>query len=323
MNLCDLLERHMEGLDGVSRLLWERALAGPAREFLRRPGKGLRGRLVESAFGLAGGEGLSPELPAALELLHAGSLVLDDIQDASLERRGAPALHHMCGTGVAINTGNWMVFLSVQLIAQASFPTAAASAEAQRRTSAALVACHQGQALDLSLPVGELAREEIASVVAASTRLRTATLTELAAALGGLAAGADPRAIAELCALGHELGFALQQLDDLGGIVAAERRQKGREDLSNGRATWPWAWAAERAGEADFAALQAEARAVASGGEPEPLRARLAGAVEELGRGRARATLRRAWNRAVEAFEPSPSREGLAADIERLAESYG
>ncbi len=323
MNLCELLERHMAGLDGVSRRLWERALAGPAREFLRRPGKGLRGRLVESTFGLAGGQALGPELPAALELLHAGSLVLDDIQDSSLERRGGPALHQMCGTGVAINTGNWMVFWSVQMIAQAEFPTAQASAEAQRRTAAALLACHQGQALDLSLPVGELEPGEVGEVVAASTRLRTASLTELAAALGGLAAGAGAAAMTELCALGRELGVGLQQLDDLGGIIAPARRQKGLEDLENGRPTWPWAWAAERSGAARFAALQSQARAVAAGAAAEPLRAELAGAVEEMGRARARATVRQAWSRAAEAFAPSPARDQLAADIDRLETSYG
>jgi geranylgeranyl pyrophosphate synthase len=320
---CDLLERHLGALDGVSRSLWERALGEPAREFLRRPGKGLRGRLVESAFRLAGGRELASELPAALELLHAGSLVLDDIQDGSLERRGGPALHRVCGTAVALNTANWMVFWSVQMIGQARFPSEPAGAEAERRTAATLVACHQGQALDLALAVGELVPAEIPAVVAASTRLRTASLTELAAALGGLAAGADQAVLGELSALGHELGVALQQLDDLGGIVAPARRQKGREDLANGRPTWPWAWAAERLDEGGFADLQASARAVTAGGEPEPLRAELAAAVEELGRTRARATLRRVWDRAARSFDPSPARDALAADIERLAGSYG
>ena len=323
MSLCDLLDRHVAGLDGVSRALWERALGGPAREFLRRPGKGLRGRLVESAFRLAGGGALPAELPAALELLHAGSLVLDDIQDASLERRGAPALHRLVGTPVAVNTASWMVAWSVQLLGQARFPTPAASAEALRRTQAALVACHQGQALDLALAVGELARGEIAGVVAASTRLRTGSLTELAAVLGGLAAGAGAGTLTALAALGGELGVGLQQLDDLGGLVAPARRQKGREDLVNGRPTWPWAWAAERLGEPEMQALQAEARAAAAGADPEPLRARLAAAVEELGRARARATRRRAWERAARSFEPSPARAALAADLERLEAHYG
>ena len=323
MTLVELLDRHVAGLDGVSRRLWERALAGPAREFLRRPGKGMRGRLVETAFQLAGGDQLAPELPVALELLHAGSLVLDDIQDASVERRGAPALHRLCGTGLAINTANWMVFWSVQMIGQARFPSAAAGAGAQRRTAAALVACHQGQALDLALPVGELEPAEVAEVVAASTQLRTATLTELAAVLGGLAAGAGDVAVAELGALGRQVGVALQMLDDLGGLCAAGRRPKGIEDLANGRPTWPWAWAAEGAAPAVFASLQAEARQVAGGTKAEPLRRRLAALVEETGRARARAVLHEVRERAARAFAPSPARDALAADIARLENSYG
>jgi geranylgeranyl pyrophosphate synthase len=321
----DLIDRQLAAAGGVSRRLWERALGGPAREFLRRPGKGMRGQLVDIGFQLAGGAsgGLPPELPAALELLHAGSLVLDDIQDGSPERRGGPALHRLCGTPLALNTGNWMVFSAVQLLGQASFPSPAAAAEAQRRTAAALVACHQGQALDLALPVGELEPGEIAEVVAASTRLRTASLTELAAGLGGLAAGATDGALAALCALGRELGVALQQLDDLGAICAVARRGKGLEDLVNARPTWPWAWAIDRAGPRDLAALQAEARAVARGAAAEPLRARLAALVEEPGRARIRAALARAAERAAGAFPPSPARDRLAAHIARLEASYG
>ena len=322
-SLVELLDRHVAGLDGVSRRLWERALAGPVREFLRRPGKGMRGRLVETGFQLAGGADLGPDLPAALELLHAGSLVLDDIQDASLERRGGPALHRVCGTGVALNSGNWMVFWSVQMIGQARFPAPDAAAEAQRRTAMTLVACHQGQALDLALPVGELEPAEIPEVVAASTSLRTASLTELAAALGGLAAGAEANIVDQLGAIGRELGVALQMLDDLGGLCAVSRRDKGNEDLVNARVTWPWAWAVERASGPGFAALQAEARQVASGARPDPLRNRLSALVEETGRTRARNILRGALQRAERTFPPSPAREALAADIARLETHYG
>jgi geranylgeranyl pyrophosphate synthase len=321
VNLCDLLERHLAA-HGLPRRLWERALLGPAREFLRRPAKGLRGRLLEASFDLAGGGALPADLPGALELLHAGSLVLDDIEDASAERRGGPALHHLCGTGVALNTGNWMVFCAVQIIGQAGFP-AQAAVEAQRRTASTLVACHQGQALDLALPVAELDRHDVAAVVAASTGLRTASLTELAAALGALAAGADAESVSALAAIGREVGVGLQQLDDLGGLASPARRQKGLEDLRLGRPTWPWAWAAERESEDRFARLQAQAGAVLAGADPEPLRAELIAAVEPTGRERARATLRRAWNRAVEGFPASPARARLAADIDRLEKSYG
>jgi geranylgeranyl pyrophosphate synthase len=301
-----------DGEDGtpvLPRRLWERALLGPAGEFLRRPGKGLRGRLVESGWALAGGgpSGPPPELPALVELLHAGSLIIDDIQDGSDERRGAPTLHRTCGTAVALNTGNWMVLLPLHLLAQVDLPADVARA-AHERVTATLVGCHQGQALDL-VPVGELAQSEVAAVVAMSTLLRTASLTELAAVLGGLAAGAPPPVVGALGELGRELGRALQMLDDLGGLVARERRAKGYEDLRHDRPTWAWAWAAEQA-PGDYEELRAAARRVASGGDPEPLRQR-------------RAALRRAWSQLSDRFPPSRARDQVAADLERLEKSYG
>lgn len=313
------------GEDRLPSHLWERALLGPVREFLRRPGKGLRERLVDNAFALAGGAGAPPpELPALIELLHAGSLVLDDIQDDSDERRGAPALHRLLGTAVAMNTGNWMIFWPIHLLGQVEFPARGGREEAFRRVAAALVSCHQGQALDLGLHVADLARGELPEVVAMSTRLRTGSLTELAAGLGGLAAGADERTLLHLAELGRDLGRALQMLDDLGGLLAEERRAKGLEDLRHGRPTWPWAWAAERATDEELASLQAAARDVRAGSADEgALRVRLAAAVAEIGHARARAALERASARLVERFGAAPARDQVAADIERLGRSYG
>lgn len=307
----------------LPRRLWERALLGPAREFLRRPGKGLRGRLVEAGWDLAGGApgAVPPELPALVELLHAGSLILDDVQDGSAERRGAPALHRVCGTAVAINTASWMVFWPIQILGQALGE--AAAAEARRRVTAALVSCHQGQALDLALPAHELEPAELAEVVAMSTRLRTASLTELSAGLGALAAGGAQAAQEELGALGREIGVALQMLDDLGGVVADERRAKGEEDLRLARPTWVWAWAAEVTSGAQLAALRAHGREVAGGADPAPLRARLAAAVAELGRARARGALAAVRARASARFAGSPALAALTGDLALLEQSYG
>ncbi len=313
----------VDGEPVLPRRLWERALLGPAGEFLRRPGKGLRGRLVETGWALAGGgtEGPPAELPALVELLHAGSLIIDDIQDGLHERRGAPTLHSTHGTAVALNTGNWMVLLPMYLLGQIDLPPERGRI-AHERVAATLVSCHQGQALDL-LPVVELARSDVAPVVAMSTLLRTASLTELAAVLGGIAAGGEPGVLEALGELGRELGRGLQMLDDLGGLVASERRAKGFEDLRQGRPTWAWAWAAEREAPPDYELLRVAARGVAGGGDPEPLRARLAVAVEGMGRERARAALRRAAARLTNRFSPSRARDQAAADLARVERSYG
>lgn len=240
--------------------LWDEALLGPLREFLSRPGKGFRGRLVHAGWTLAGGHpgALSPDLPLAIEVLHAGSLIVDDIQDQSETRRGRPALHHMVGAPLALNTGNWMYFWSLELMTRGLPDLVAATI--QRRAVSALMRCHQGQALDLATAVTELPRDEIADVVAVSTGLKTGALMELAAALGAMAAGADLSRCDHLAHFGHDLGVGLQMLDDLGSLIAPSRRDKGLEDLSLARLTWPWAWLAEIARASEFDELRGRTR---------------------------------------------------------------
>jgi len=94
----------------------EECLVAPARELLARRSKSLRGQLVAAACDLLGGV-QTPErraavtkVAAAMELLHAGSLIIDDIQDGSVQRRGGPSLHLVYGVPSALCTGNWLYF---------------------------------------------------------------------------------------------------------------------------------------------------------------------------------------------------------------------
>jgi hypothetical protein len=164
----------------VSERMWQVALVGPAATFLAHPGKDLRARLVRAGWLLAGGSLASP-LPDAiarvLEILHAGSLIVDDVEDQSEQRRGQPALHRVIGEPLAINTGSWMYFWALAELARLAIPNALELAVAT------LVRCHQGQALDLAMNVVELDMREVPGVVAATTRLKTGALCRLAVEL--------------------------------------------------------------------------------------------------------------------------------------------
>lgn len=225
----------------VPAALWWRALAGPAEEFLSRPGKELRGSLVRAGWRLAGGaEGaMPPGLALVLELLHAGSLVIDDVEDDSAKRRGAAALHHLFGVPLAINTGSWMYFWALAEIQALGLPPAEELA-VYRAASSTLVRCHQGQALDLAVRIPDLSLTDCAAVVSATTRFKTGALCGFATSIGAHALGAPAEALHDL---GVKIGTALQMLDDVGSITT--RRDKAREDLRGERPTWPWAWLAE------------------------------------------------------------------------------
>jgi geranylgeranyl pyrophosphate synthase len=234
------------GSSDVPAQLWDAALLGPLSDFLSRPGKEVRGRMVELGYALSGGdpERMPETLPLLIELLHAGSLIVDDIEDGSALRRGKPALHCTYGLPVALNAGNWLYFWPQVLLSRMALPSAA-RLEAHERIAECLLRCHEGQALDLTARVDTLCRADVPKVVRAITTLKTGQLIGLACALGAIAAGATTRRIEALAAFGRDIGIGLQMLDDLSGALNPNRRDKALEDLRGARSTWIWAWLAD------------------------------------------------------------------------------
>lgn len=305
--------------------LWKRALLGPAHEFLRRPGKEFRSKLTQLAWqGAGGGTGREPmpsALPWIVELIHAGALIVDDVQDDSSHRRGSPALHRMVGMPLAINTGNWMYFWALSMIDELPLP-ATARAELTRDAVHTLMCCHHGQALDLSVHVGHLEPRHIPATVAATTRNKTGMLMGLAARIGAVAAGADPVRVAAIADFGVELGIGLQMLDDLGSIAARNRRDKGLEDIRCGRPTWPWAWLCSTVDELAVARLQQRLRAVSNDEEAEPVMTSLREAALATGRSSVRAHLERCLHDVAAHLDVEVHR-ALVNELDRLEASYG
>ncbi|MCX5746525.1 MAG: polyprenyl synthetase family protein [Proteobacteria bacterium] len=271
--LADLVDEELAHLPAdVPAELWERVLLGPARDLLARPGKQLRAALVEAGWALAGGgpEGAPLQLAAAIEILHAGSLVIDDIEDDAEDRRGDAALHRRYGVPVALNTGNWMYFWSFALVDRTALPDAV-RVRLGRAMLSAVMACHAGQALDVGTDVTRVSRDRLRSIVARSTALKSGSLVVLAMQLGAIATGTeDVACLARIAEFGAALGLGLQMLDDLGTVTSPARVAKAREDLRHLRLTWAWVWANERADDASWRRLQLAARHVADGAHPDP-----------------------------------------------------
>jgi geranylgeranyl pyrophosphate synthase len=326
-DLVELLERELapaiEAATGdIDRELWEQSLVGLAREILGRPGKQFRARLVELAWGLSGSQRpLSPRFGQLVELVHAGSLIVDDIEDDSGRRRGRPSLHRICGLPLALNTGNWLYFAAYHLIDRLDLGVVE-TLGLYRRLSATMFRCHQGQALDLAIDVAELRQRDVARLADAAARLKAGELMSFAAELGAMAGGAGAEQVASLARFGESLGGGLQHLDDLGGLRCAARRDKGREDLAGRRLTWPWAYLAGELDEVRFHGLQSKLRH-ARAGDLDSLADELA---ELLGDGayrRACALLEAAVAPLHAAFAGSPLLAEVESEIDRLERSYG
>ena len=298
----------------------EGALYGAAREFLARPSKGLRARLIEVAYAVAGGSETVPRAAIdMIELLHSGSLIVDDIQDGADLRRGGRALHQVIGMPRALNTGNWLYFVALTRLDELALDDVPARALA-RATHRCLVDCHEGQSLDLALKVTDVNRSELPSVVRLVTQLKTGEPMGLAARLGATLAGASARSVETLVSFGKNLGVALQMLDDLGALVAVARHHKGIEDLRNQRASWVWSWASEILDPATFQDLISQ---LPDESMLSSLRARLAEVVEPIGRARVRSLLESSESELRSNFSPSGALDLVHADLMRLERSYG
>ena len=306
---------------------WQAALAGPLLELLGRDAKYFRSKLVQVAYHVAasarGTAAAMPEqLPLLVEVLHAGSLIIDDIEDDSRSRRGKPALHVLVGVPLALNAGNWLYFLPHRLLEELALEPSV-ELPLRQALDRAVLRCHYGQALDLGVRLGSLAQREVFNVVSLSTRLKTASLLELAAEVGAIAGGASPSLRAALQCFGRRYGVALQMLDDTSGLYRHGRAHKAHEDLLGGRPTWPWAWLSRRLDELGYSRLQHQAQAVAHR-ELEPdvlaaaLRQQLGTAPQQAVHGRLVAALRE-----LERHVPSARLlEPLAEELERLEQAY-
>jgi geranylgeranyl pyrophosphate synthase len=317
-------ERGASALDGsVPEEVWWRALVGPAAEFLSRPGKELRTALVRAGWMLAGSgdETIPDRIALVIELLHAGSLIIDDVEDDSWTRRDAPALHKIVGVPLAINTGSWMYFWALAELAELHLAPAAELA-IYRKTSATLVRCHQGQALDLASRICDLALADVPKVVSATTHLKTGALCGLATSLSALACGAPPAIVSAVERFGTSAGTALQMLDDLGSLTSPARREKGREDLRNQRPTWPWAWLAETH-PFQWARLIDQLAAARDDRDIDAVAHALAHEIGDLGRLRIRSLLDDTLSDLVGRAGNGPAIARIGAALSQMEKSYG
>jgi geranylgeranyl pyrophosphate synthase len=309
---------------GVPRSLWESALVAPVGEFLTRPGGQFRGRLVRLAWVLSGRtDDPPPELRWVVELLHAGSLIVDDIEDGSVQRRGKAALHRVVGVPAALNMGNWLYFVPFDLLRSAGLPPTVELA-ATRCCLDAVRVCHEGQALDLSARIGDLHPSEVISVCRAIGERKTGALMGMAAELGATAAEADGHTTSALREFGERVGLALQMLNDLGELTGAAGPVKHPEDLTHGRITWPWAWAAERLPAAKFDALQVRGANLAAGtGDAGVLARSLLAALGPDPKEPVRRLLASAFDDLSEAVGPHPALDAVRGELDRLERRSG
>jgi geranylgeranyl diphosphate synthase, type III len=123
----------------------EKIILGPYDYLFAHPGKDIRSGLIH-AFNawLHVPTASLAVITKVIGMLHTSSLLIDDVQDNSVLRRGIPVAHNIFGTAQTINSANYVYFLALQELL-----TLANKDEAIEIFTTELLNLHRGQGMDL------------------------------------------------------------------------------------------------------------------------------------------------------------------------------
>lgn len=255
------LELHVGG--PVEDLIQKQLLA-PLEDLLARPSKKIRGPLVEFGYRLAT-DNIDPiistqkdvfdTLSLVVEHFHAASLTIDDIQDNSPTRRGAPSLHSKYGVNVALNAGNWLYFWPFEMIKKMNLPLPVESA-LHHACYQTLLRAHYGQAIDVGIAIDQIPQSRIPEVCLSSLELKSGALMSLPMELGAILGGLGEERMKALKRFGHHFGTALQMFNDIGNFWGHKEPEKKMEDLKHRRPSWIWGSFAKNLNPVEFAEFQ-------------------------------------------------------------------
>jgi geranylgeranyl pyrophosphate synthase len=215
-----------------------------ARYAMLGSGKRIRGVLLLAAHQAAGGRGDAAALAAAVEIVHAYSLVHDDLpcMDDDDLRRGRPTVHRKWDVRTATATGIAMVPLAVRAaIAGASrldldAPIRSAIV-AELMRAAGGGGMIGGQLLDLESHGADFGLVELEQI----HRGKTGELIAASVRIGALAAGAPAHQLGVLGDYGHAIGLAFQIADDVLDVTGTSARlgKTAGRDAALGKQTYP------------------------------------------------------------------------------------
>jgi len=251
-----------EPTDSYDPTAIQRALADPVWDLLDRGGK--RWRAVVFLL-LVEGFGEDPEdfLPYAVipEVLHNGTIIVDDVEDGASMRRGEPALHRGHGVDVALNAGNAMYFLPLKIITR---NPAELDAETRLRAYEMLMyelnRTHLGQGMDIHWHNESAVRIDEAQYYEMCA-CKTGCLARIVARLAAIVTGQSEAVEAEIAAYAERMSIAFQIGDDILDIEntldqAGDFGKEFGNDIREGKKTLMVIHAAEHATAENVARLE-------------------------------------------------------------------
>jgi len=162
------------------------------------------------------------------EVIHNGTLVIDDIEDSSEMRRGKPCSYKIYQLDISVNAGNAMYYLPLlPLIANRDKLSAESQRDFYEIYVQEMINLSIGQAMDISWHRGianadSLSEQDYLQMCA----YKTGTLARMAAKMAAVLAGAEPKLVEKLGRLAECIGIAFQMQDDILDLTGEEFAKK-------------------------------------------------------------------------------------------------
>ncbi len=215
-------------ITGLLPTLTHLELGDRIQYILQTRGKRLRPIMVMLSAQSVGGE-IEPvrKLALAIELLHAATLIHDDILDQDIFRRNAPTVNAKWGVRDAILVGDALASLSITL-------TADYGVDVTKIMSQTCLLLSDGEYMDVEYAKKErLSENDYLETI----KRKSASLFKAATQCGAIAAHAERGEIDALAEFGENFGFAYQVKDDLSDATSLENTVP--QDINEFRATLP------------------------------------------------------------------------------------
>ncbi|MCB1496211.1 MAG: polyprenyl synthetase family protein [Bauldia sp.] len=223
-------------------------LATPAWDLFDRGGKHWRpvyGLMLLDALGVE----LAPYetlVSVISEFIHNGSVIIDDIEDNSATRRGAPTIHRRYGLPTAINAGNQLYFLPLLTLSDHPALVPEQRDAIYRAITTMFVQAHMGQAQDLYWSDAATVRgpafwtsDRLAGLILQAHAYKTAAAVKTISEIDCIVAGTDERIRKAAMDFGESWGIAFQIFDDIRNFSTRPEWGKTRgEDVLSGKVTY-------------------------------------------------------------------------------------
>jgi len=239
MRMTEEYLRELTGLKGFDVEALNASLSVPAWDLLGRGGKRWRPVMTMMVYEALGGRAEEvADLAAVTELVHNGTLAVDDVEDRSELRRGRPCVHILYGEDVAINMGNALYYLPLlAAIRRGSVPERLVgrilTVYLEEMTNLSL-----GQSLDIAWhrSLSEQVDEERYMTMC---KLKTGSLVRMGIRFACALREVDSEVERRLVGFGDAISVAFQIQDDVLNLVGSEE-EYGKEiggDIKEGKRT--------------------------------------------------------------------------------------